>query len=130
MLNAKNAINKPVQHTKKVSEYGIIMVITSPKLRFLLYLRINAKITPAYVIIGVIIFVDESATRYAAETRSGVIAGFTAYNIGTKIGPSSIHFDVRPPTNKLISAVVKIKPIISRIGESCKPIADKPLAPK
>ena len=130
MLNAKNAINKPVQNTKKVNEYGIIMVITSPKLRFLLYLRINAKITPAYVIIGVMMFVEESATRYAAATSSGVMAGLTAYSIGTNIGPNSIHFDVKPPTNRLINAVVNTKPMINIIGESCSPIADKPLAPR
>ena len=61
-------------------------------------------------------FVDESAIRYAAATISGVIALFTLYNIGTKIGPRSIHLDVIPPTNKLITAVVRMKPINNKIG--------------
>ena len=76
------------------------------------------------------ILVDESARRYAAATTSGVIFGFAWYNIGMKIGPSNIHFEDKPPTNKLMIAVMMMKPIINRVGDFANPNASKRLAPK
>ena len=50
---------------------------------------------------GVMMLVDESATRKAAATISGVIWLFTWYSMGTKIGPSSIHLEVSPPNENI-----------------------------
>lgn len=95
-----------------------------------LYFRMNTSTTPAYAIRGVMIFVDESATRYAAATRSGVISGFTWYNIGMKIGPNNIHLDVSPPIKMLIIAVIIMKPIINKIGALSNPRLTSNVAPK
>ena len=62
----------------------------------------NTRIIPAYDISGDITLVDESAILYAAATISGVRAPLTWYNIGINIGPSNIHFEVNPPTNKFV----------------------------
>ena len=82
------------------------------------YLRMKAKMIPAYVINGVMMLVDESATRNAAATKSGVMAGLTKNSIGIKMGPNSIHLEVSPPIKILIIAVVKTKPINSSTGKS------------
>ena len=63
MFKLKKATSSPVQAIRNVTEYGTIRIIMSPKVKSGLYLRMKARMTPAYAIIGVIIFVDESATR-------------------------------------------------------------------
>ena len=128
-MNRINAINSNVHDTINITEYGIIIDIKLPAVNSGLYFRIYISTTPAYVISGVMIFVDESAILYAAATTSGVIELFTCYSIGTKIGPSNIHFELNPPTNRLINPVINIKPIISNIGEFDAPTVCKPIAP-
>ena len=90
----------------------------------------NTRIIPAYDISGDITLVDESAILYAAATISGVRAPLTWYNIGINIGPSNIHFEVNPPTNKLIIAVTIMNPINNKIGESDNPNDCNHVAPK
>lgn len=75
--NVKNTINNIVQDTKNAIEYGNINFIISPNVYSGLYFFINTRIIPAYDINGEIVFVDESAILYAAETISGVKALFT-----------------------------------------------------
>lgn len=128
-MNRINAINSNVHDTINITEYGIIIDIKLPAVNSGLYFRIYISTTPAYVISGVMIFVDESAILYAAATTSGVIELFTWYSIGTKIGPSNIHFELNPPTNRLINPVINIKPIYKQYRQNltaptvCKPIA-------
>ena len=91
----------------------------------------NTRIIPAYDISGDITLVDESAILYAADTTSGVNdLDLTWYSIGINIGPSNIHFEVNPPTNKLIIAVTIINPINNKIGELDNPNDCKSVAPK
>ena len=72
-MNRINAINSNVHDTINITEYGIIIDIKLPAVNSGLYFRIYISTTPAYVISGVMIFVDESAILYAAATTSGVI---------------------------------------------------------
>ena len=76
-MNRINAINSNVHDTINITEYGIIIDIKLPAVNYGLYFRIYMSTTPAYVISGVMIFVDESAILYAAATTSGVIELFT-----------------------------------------------------
>ncbi len=79
-----------------------------------------------YGINGVMIFVLESPTRYAACVRSGEMP--SVISIGTKIGASKPHLPLAEPTKMLTNAVSSTMPTISSaVG---RPIAFRTSAPE
>ena len=70
--------------TKKKMEYGSMTEISVPIPMFLSYCWAKAMMIAKYVISGVMMFVDESATRYAMVVSSGEYPSYIM--IGTNIG--------------------------------------------
>ena len=75
-------------------------------------------ITAKYVIIGVMMFVDESPIRYANWQSSGLYP--SCMNIGTNTGARMFHFAEADPIKRFISAENNTKIIISGISFSGK----------
>lgn len=71
MPSSIQTISIMLQVTRKKIEYGNITEINVPMPMFLSYFCANAMMIAKYVMSGVMMFVDESATRYAIVVSSG-----------------------------------------------------------
>src|SRR5262245_21435733 len=82
------------QTTNSTMTYGNIRAITVPTPAFLSYFAANPTIRPKYAFIGVMEFIGESPTRYAANTASGATPNLI--NSGTKTGAKIAHLGIAP----------------------------------
>src|SRR5699024_12322443 len=110
---------------KKMIEYGSITEINVPIPIFLSYFCANAIMSAKYVMSGVMMFVVESAIRYAICVTSGEYPNCII--IGTNIGAIIAHFAEALPINKLMNAQMIIKTINN--GITVKLMLSKKLAP-
>src|SRR5262245_42253513 len=104
-----HAASISVQITETTTTYGNINATTVPTPASFWYLAANETIKAKYAFNGVIAFIGESATLYAANTASG--ATFKRINSGTNTGAKIAHFGMAPVIIRSSAPTTRTKPI-------------------
>src|SRR5262245_17949507 len=116
-----HAASSSVQITKTTTTYGNINATTVPTPASFWYLAAKETIKAKYAFNGVIAFIGESATLYAANTASG--ATFKRINSGTNTGAKIAHFGIAPVIIRSSTPTITTKP--SSNGSAPKPAASR-----